>query len=52
MDEEQPLRGGCSCGRNHYLIALPSEATLESLQVVYDDRAEHSKPATHIEHRE
>lgn len=41
MDERTLLRGACSCGRNHYFIQVPSN-TLENLQVLYDDRAEHS----------
>lgn len=41
MDKGSSLRGACSCGRNHYLIALSSNPS-ESLQVLYDDRADHS----------
>lgn len=41
MDERTPLSGACSCGRNHYFIQVPSNS-LENLQVLYDDRAEHS----------
>ena len=40
MDERTPLSGACSCGRNHYFIQVPSN--LEDIQVLYDDRAEHS----------
>lgn len=41
MDERTPLSGACSCGRNHYFIQVPSKP-LETLQVLYDDRAEHT----------
>lgn len=41
MDERNLLSGACSCGRNHYFIQVPSDP-LETLQVLYDDRAEHS----------
>lgn len=41
MDKGSSLRGACSCGRNHYLIAVSSNPS-ESLQVLYDDRADHS----------
>ncbi|KAF6234983.1 hypothetical protein HO173_006913 [Letharia columbiana] len=41
MDERTPLSGACSCGRNHYFIQVPSNS-LENLQVLYDDRAEHT----------
>ncbi|KAL9632553.1 MAG: hypothetical protein Q9164_005254 [Protoblastenia rupestris] len=42
MEHDDQLRGECSCGRNHYLILLQSNP-LRSLQVLYDDAAEHSK---------
>ncbi|KAK4691726.1 hypothetical protein P7C71_g5335, partial [Lecanoromycetidae sp. Uapishka_2] len=53
MDEQQPLQGACSCGRNHYHISIPSNP-VETFRVLYDDRTEHSRalslrvPLTHI----
>ena len=41
MDEGTVLGGACSCGRNHYFIQVPSNPE-ETLQVLYDDKAEHS----------
>lgn len=36
MDPANPLRGGCSCGRNQYLIYTSPSAT-QHLQVLFDD---------------
>lgn len=47
MDEGTLLLGACSCGRNHYLISIPTNPS-ESLRVLYDDRAEHSKPVVPV----
>ena len=36
MAQDSPLQGGCSCGRNEYLIFTPS---LADLQLVLHDEA-------------
>ena len=43
MEEGTPLDGSCSCGRNHYVIYAPPNP-LGSLQLLYDERAEHGQP--------
>ena len=42
MSRQRPLRGACSCGRNHYAIVVPTEST-EQAQVYFDDSSESSK---------
>lgn len=42
MEEGTPLTGSCSCGRNHYIIYAPHPR--QSLQLLFDERAEPSKP--------
>ena len=36
MSRERPLSGGCSCGRNRYVIRIPQDAT-ERPQVFFDN---------------
>ena len=43
MEEGTPLAGSCSCGRNHYVIYAPLNP-LRSLQLLFDERAEHGEP--------
>ena len=40
--EPSPLYGSCSCGRNQFLIILPSDPALvrQKFEVVVDDSAE------------
>ncbi|KFH49101.1 hypothetical protein ACRE_002030 [Hapsidospora chrysogenum ATCC 11550] len=40
MDELRPLRGGCQCGRNRYIIAVPQEGVDEA-QVLFNTEPEH-----------
>jgi len=42
MSRERPLQGACSCGRNRYLIVLPSDAN-ERVHVVFDDSSENRR---------
>ena len=46
MASEAALRGACSCGRNQYLIAIPSDSRTAA-QVLFDDRAELRKYSHH-----
>lgn len=46
MSRERPLRGGCSCGRNTYIIEVPPNAT-EVAQVFFDRSTTHSKFANY-----
>lgn len=39
MALDRPLRGSCSCGRNHYAIVLP-ENVGEEAYVYFDDSTE------------
>ncbi|RVX74915.1 hypothetical protein B0A52_01192 [Exophiala mesophila] len=39
MSRLRPLRGACNCGRNHYSIELPEDAT-EQAQVYFDDSSD------------
>lgn len=43
MSAERPLRGGCQCGRNRYIIKCPdpSIAQLQRPQVLFNDRQSH-----------
>lgn len=43
MSDNLPLRGGCSCGRNQYVIH-PSISREDSLQVLLEDKADQGKP--------
>ncbi|KAL8680514.1 MAG: hypothetical protein Q9186_003313 [Xanthomendoza sp. 1 TL-2023] len=43
--DEPTLEGVCSCGRNEYIIIAPN---LQTMSVVYDDRAEHCETHTEI----
>jgi hypothetical protein len=40
------LQGGCSCGRNRYIIQIPSDAT-EKPQVFFDSSHSHRPPPLH-----
>jgi hypothetical protein len=40
MSRERPLQGGCSCGRNRYIIQIPQDAT-ERPQVFFDNSHSH-----------
>ncbi|KAL2074916.1 hypothetical protein VTL71DRAFT_8696 [Oculimacula yallundae] len=42
MDHENPLHGGCSCGRNQYTIRIPEDAT-EKPQVFFDSGHSHRR---------
>ncbi|KAL6713761.1 hypothetical protein ACLMJK_008253 [Lecanora helva] len=42
MEQGSQLSGACSCGRNHYIISIPAHP-FESIQILYDDTAEHSR---------
>lgn len=48
-DGRKPIvRGGCSCGRNQYLISLPTNSTKFTIpQVLFDDSFESRKDAQH-----
>ncbi|EOO03050.1 hypothetical protein UCRPA7_1451 [Phaeoacremonium minimum UCRPA7] len=46
MSSHHPLRGGCSCGRNKYIIEIPEGAT-DSAQVLFDtDSSRRNSQAT------
>lgn len=40
MTELRPLRGGCQCGRNRYIIAVPEDG-LDEAQVLFNTEPEH-----------
>jgi len=42
MSRERPLRGGCSCGRNTYIIEVPPNST-EIAQVFFDKGSSHRR---------
>ncbi|KAH7360920.1 hypothetical protein BKA65DRAFT_195178 [Rhexocercosporidium sp. MPI-PUGE-AT-0058] len=42
MDHNHPLHGGCSCGRNRYIIRIPQDAT-ERPRVLFDSGYEHRR---------
>ncbi|KAL4809244.1 hypothetical protein BDV18DRAFT_131566 [Aspergillus unguis] len=42
MDQQEPLRGSCMCGRNQYLIQIPDNAT-EHARVYFDAGRDHRK---------
>ncbi|KAK3947747.1 hypothetical protein QBC32DRAFT_76037 [Pseudoneurospora amorphoporcata] len=44
MSFERPLRGGCQCGRNRYIIQFPQHTT-QSAQVIFN-----SPPSQYISH--
>ncbi|KAI9705851.1 MAG: hypothetical protein M1836_005257 [Candelina mexicana] len=46
MSRERPLRGACACGRNHYIITIPPDAS-ESANVIFDNSSEHRKATSH-----
>ncbi|KAJ9611346.1 hypothetical protein H2200_004530 [Cladophialophora chaetospira] len=39
MSRARPLQGSCNCGRNHYIITVPRDATEQAL-VYFDDSSE------------
>jgi len=43
MAELRPLRGGCQCGRNKYIIAVPSDG-VNHCQVLFNTEPEHQVP--------
>ena len=43
MNQDQALRGGCSCGRNRFLITIPSNVS-NTARVLFDDSTEQRKP--------
>lgn len=40
MSELRPLRGGCQCGRNRYIIAVPQDGVGEA-QVLFNTEPLH-----------
>lgn len=48
MSDNLPLRGGCSCGRNEYVIH-PSISREDSLQVLLEDKADQGKPVARFD---
>lgn len=48
MSDNLPLRGGCSCGRNQYVIH-PSISREDSLQVLLEDKADQGKPVARFD---
>ncbi|KAE8446680.1 hypothetical protein EG329_011724 [Mollisiaceae sp. DMI_Dod_QoI] len=42
MASEHPLRGGCTCGRNRYIIRIPQD-TAEAPQVFFDNSRGHRR---------
>lgn len=44
MDQDQPLRGSCSCGRNLYDIVIPSNAS-NVARVLFHDGSDQRKPS-------
>lgn len=50
MSENLPLRGGCSCGRNQYVIH-PSISQEDSLQVLLEDKADQGKPVARFNYK-
>lgn len=40
MSELRPLRGGCQCGRNRYIIAVPGDS-LHEAEVLFNTEPEH-----------
>ena len=40
VTELRPLRGGCQCGRNRYIIAVPQDGLGEA-QVLFNTEPEH-----------
>ncbi|KAL3447017.1 hypothetical protein BJX65DRAFT_277786 [Aspergillus insuetus] len=42
MDEREPLRGSCMCGRNEYLIRIPNDVTNHA-QVYFDTDRDHRR---------
>ena len=47
MSRQRPLRGACSCGRNHYTVVVPTES-IEQAQVYFDDSSESRMKLTHM----
>lgn len=45
MSALRPLRGGCLCGRNRYIIALPEDG-IEEAQVLFSTERSHRKFTT------
>ncbi|KAI9901882.1 hypothetical protein N3K66_003699 [Trichothecium roseum] len=43
MSELRPLRGGCQCGRNRYIITVPQEG-LSQARVLFNTEPEHQIP--------
>lgn len=50
MSDNLPLRGGCSCGRNQYVIH-PSISQEDSLQVLLEDKADLGKPVARCNYK-
>lgn len=42
MSGSRPLRGGCQCGRNRYIIAIPEDRVKEA-QVLFNTEPQHRK---------
>ncbi|KUJ13046.1 uncharacterized protein LY89DRAFT_199712 [Mollisia scopiformis] len=42
MESQRPLQGGCSCGRNRYIIRIP-QGTAEVPQVFFDNTRSHRR---------
>lgn len=47
MSRIRPLQGACNCGRNHYIITVPPDATEQAL-VYFDNSTESSEYALPI----
>ncbi|EHK41166.1 uncharacterized protein TrAtP1_004591 [Trichoderma atroviride] len=43
MSGSRPLRGGCQCGRNRYIIAIPEDRVKEA-QVLFNTEPQHQIP--------
>lgn len=42
MSGSRPLRGGCQCGRNRYIIVIP-ENGIKDAQVLFNTEPQHRK---------
>ena len=51
MSTLRPLRGGCQCGRNRYIIAVPQEGISEA-QVLFNPEPVHRKLIVHSTERD
>ncbi|KKA18819.1 Uncharacterized protein T310_7228, partial [Rasamsonia emersonii CBS 393.64] len=43
MTSREPLRGGCSCGRNQYMIVIPDDDSVGRAEVIFDSSRDHRR---------